>query len=376
MKKIIITIASLGIFGASLTVPVIPQETEFYVRNKPSSESNFVVMKDVDVKGLKKAKEVGRACYSEFKKPNGKIVRERLSCDEYWKVAKVKNYPQPRKAGHEWAHSYETILFDTPSGDLEEGYYADGGTKEKKPLLGRLMNRANAAIAYDTTSNGGSVTVACSDSWSHTVTGSNAFLVLASHGEDSTDADEAIDSATYNGDALTMIESNIGSGMTVEIYYLIAPDTGSAYTVSVTWCSSGSMNNGGAGVMSYTGVDQVTGVDAHTNADFTNDSTPSITVTTVADNAWTVGVVGANITTGLADFASSQTGIFEIDTGLSSINAADSGAAQTPPGDVTLDWTCSGASCTSVDGAMAIMSFKPVAVAATYQSGLKVMIIN
>lgn len=343
-------LAGAALLGAA-ELPVIPDHT-YYIRTLPASEAKPTVAYGADsIRGKKETKEVGRACFNEFYAEGKKTIRQRISCDEYWKIAKVKNYPAPKREGYIW-HAYDTILYDTPSGELEDGYYYIA-EKDYKSLL--EPKKAKAAIAYDNAANGGNASASCSDSWSHTVAGSDRLIVLMSGVEDSTAGDRVVDSASYNGDALGSGASGDGLSTNFSLWYLANPDTG-ANTMSVTWCSSGSISSGGGASVSYTGVDQSSPTGGTNGTTYGNDSTPSISVDTTASNSWVVGGVTSNTNINV-DNNPSQTERWDLFATFSSHNGSDNGPIASP-GSTTLDWACTGVSCSTQDGTVVIMEIK------------------
>jgi len=353
------TLISIGLIGVTLAAPVVPQY-DYVVRTVPVTEGHFE-FRDEFTPGteMKEAREVGRACYNEFTplNKNRKKIREKIDCDEYWRIAKTPNYQAPFKNGYVW-HGYETMAFDTPSGDLEEGYfYKEYVGQESVGSL--LVDRASAAIAFDAASDGGTIAIACSDSWSHTTTSTaDTIMILAAFGEDSTTADEILDSATYNGVSLTSSTTRTGASASVQFWYLVAPATG-ANTVSVTFCSSGSLGAGGAGVSTFTGVDQSTPIDATTSSTFLNTANPSITLGTVADNSWVTALIANENGTGTCDANADQTERYAIaPTGVQGV-FSDTGP-KTPAGNQVMSWTGSGSFCSTMDGTIIALSFMPV----------------
>lgn len=359
IRKISATIAALGITaGVAATLPIV--DDSVYLIQAPNGKGVRYEMTD-KTGNRKEAKEIGRRCYNEFTALGKETIIEFIPCDEYWKIARTPNYPAPYKDGYIW-HGKDTIKFNTPSGDLgDDHYYVE--QKKSRALL--EPKKAQAAIAFDTTTNGGQISISCTDSWSHTTTGTNTIMVLTSFGEDTTTADELLDSATYNGDPLTSLDTHTGNGASIESWYLKNPDTGGSFTVSLTYCASGSLTTGGAGVMTYTGVDQTTGYDAHTSGDFTNDNTPAISLDTVADNSWVIAMVySVNVgPLNLVDFVPASTVRYEVNFNGGQSSTQDTNAAQTPAGTVAMSWTCTGGSCGSNagDGVLTILSIKPTA---------------
>lgn len=133
------------------------------------------------------------------------------------------------------------------------------------------------AIAYDT-GTGNETNSGTSVSWSHTCTGSDRILWVYVMNSSAVN----VTSVTYNGVELTLAVGN-GSSQRSRLYYLIAPATG-ANTVQVNLASTSYVYCASA---SYTGVAQTGQPDATGFAN--NGASPRTTsVTTVADNCWTV----------------------------------------------------------------------------------------
>lgn len=183
------------------------------------------------------------------------------------------------------------------------------------------------AIAFDAKSNLDG-DVGTTHTWPHTCTGAN--LVLLVGGRDQ--AGSTVTGATYNGVPMTQISALVLDGTDTDyFFYLLNPATGTNNIV-VTFSASSSWYGKGA---SYTGVSQVGFPDAaQTN---TGSAATSLTgtVTTVADNAWTVM------------FADNDTGAFSAGGGTTirttvgnqAMTIADSNGAITPAGSTTLNLT-------------------------------------
>lgn len=145
------------------------------------------------------------------------------------------------------------------------------------------------AIAFDAATDGGNVNPATSLTFAHTCTGSLGLLVVGFNGDIIGGADD-VSSVTYNGVALTLADKQVGAGTggdrNTYLYFLLGPATG-AHNVVIT-CSSSHVIQGGAA--SYTGVKASGQPDAHTvNAELLSSlKTLTTTLTTSADNCWTV----------------------------------------------------------------------------------------
>ena len=146
----------------------------------------------------------------------------------------------------------------------------------------------------------------------------------------------------------------IGAGESLYLYYLIAPAT-TANNVVVS-ISGGNQAIRGVST-SYTDAKQSAQPDASANnvADVANTITTS--VTTVADNCWTVSV-----STNDSDFPAASTGLTER-TQSSILGIGDSNAAITPAGAYSMTWDTEGAG--NVSWCMIAASFSPVPPAVT-----------
>jgi len=189
-------------------------------------------------------------------------------------------------------------------------------------------------IGFDATSNSGDLGATSSYSWSHTCGASANFLIFGeSHywGIDAT-----VSTVTYNGVGMThasgadevFFESPYYLRST--IFYLYAPATGSAYTVSVTFSST---QNGRGGVCSYSGVKQSGQPDAIAT-NYGNSGSPTLNITTVADNCWVFAVAYANNTAGTT---CNNTSRWSISYGR--FVGSDTNGVVHPAGSQTMSWT-------------------------------------
>jgi len=182
------------------------------------------------------------------------------------------------------------------------------------------------AIAFDTTAE-----VVNTNSWSHTVTGSNPFLLV----HICSVTGDIVTAATYNSVSMTLnAKSNaLGGNQWDYSYYLFAPATG-AHSVSVT-TTSGTIQYGVS--VSYTGAPgtlldntAISTGTATSSSDFAN------TITSVNDNCWHIGTF--NDVTGRPLLAG--TGTTRRGTGGDSNNGwfrGDNNAAITPAGSNTIN---------------------------------------
>jgi hypothetical protein len=146
------------------------------------------------------------------------------------------------------------------------------------------------AIAFDAATDGGVVT-ATSLTWSHTCTGSNLILLVGFNGSSAGGTDD-ITGVTYNGVSMTLAAKKdpTGGDRILYVYYLIGPATG-AHNVVI---SASSSHNLSGGAVSYTGALQSGQPDnTTTNVEVSSSSkTLTTSLTTVADNCWTVLLEG------------------------------------------------------------------------------------
>lgn len=198
------------------------------------------------------------------------------------------------------------------------------------------------AIAFDAASES-FTNSATSLTWSHTCTGSDRILwvsVMASSARN-------ITGVTYNGVALTSLTRSAGT-QPMQLWYLIAPATG-ANNIVVSIDGAASFIYTSAG--SYTGVEQSGQPDAQaTNS--TTASSVTTTLTTIADNCWTIlGARGA--TSGNTDASTNST---ERAAGAAgTVQLYDSNGAVTPAGSFGMTITTAGSEAITT----AMASFSP-----------------
>lgn len=202
------------------------------------------------------------------------------------------------------------------------------------------------AIVVDSTSTGGFVPTTNTLTFSHTCTGSN--LILFVHATTNVNSD-TVTGITYNGVAMTFIDSQVNGADRFEyLYYLINPATG-AHNVVVT--ANTSANSLAGESVSYTGAKQTGQPDNHAKQNVVG-GTQTLTLTTVANNCWTVLVTTTSATTP----AASTNSTLRIANGTGGgENIFDSNGPITPAGSF-------GMSITSGSGAvgMIMASFAPV----------------
>lgn len=147
------------------------------------------------------------------------------------------------------------------------------------------------AIARDSSSIS-TFSSASSQTWSHTIAGSDRLLIVFGYAEAN-----RTQTCTYNGSAMTqfaLATYTVGDVRRGYGWYMIAPPVG---TANIVITNSGAGYMGGVGI-SFTGADQTTQPDASNTNTNTSGSTTSIstTVTTVNNNAWITGMVEGTAT--------------------------------------------------------------------------------
>ena len=142
------------------------------------------------------------------------------------------------------------------------------------------------AIAFDAASTFSPAVASSSQTFSHTASGADRILVVATGVTGTTNA---VSGVTYNTVALTKLNHSEDAGdARVELWYLVAPDTGT-HDVVVTMAASSRVCGGAA---SYTGVDQTVpwGTDSGANS----NNVASLEATVAVASAAGELVVAAN----------------------------------------------------------------------------------
>ena len=205
------------------------------------------------------------------------------------------------------------------------------------------------AIAFDAATNGG--WDESSLTFPHTTSGNDRILFVYAVAYDSPDGD-VLTGITYGGVAMTPIDKK-GMQATVMgyLYYLINPATDENDVI----VSSSSADYLQAGAVSYTGAKQSGQPDASTTA-LSTDTSVTTTLTTVADNSWTV--IGSHQATGVG---AGTTKRVDISPTITEAVIADSNGAITPAGSTSLVTTFT----SSASQARVMASFAPAAEATT-----------
>lgn len=231
-------------------------------------------------------------------------------------------------------------------------------------LLFVAPSGAYAAIAVDATSAAANVTT-ISSTHSHTTTGTNLIMIFAVSAAIN-NANQIVSTITYNGDSATKIDAQTNAtpiARDTELWYLIAPDTGT-HDVVVTFANEPS-DFFSVGVTTYTGAKQSAQPDASAKSENSANATSiSQALTTVADNSWIVGA-GTNLANGNANMAEAgsflRQQIYErVPTGGYELVQLDSNGSKTPAGAYSQGWSWTG----NAQSQIVVASIAPAADAA------------
>ncbi len=208
-----------------------------------------------------------------------------------------------------------------------------------------------AQIAFDSTANSG-VQTAASYSFNITINaaGANRLLVV---GVSIGDSDTTVSSITAAGIALAFIRRDVRAlSAATELWRLVAPATG-VVSIVVT-LSVAPVRSTLAGAVSLTGVDQTTPVDASNGASGIAAAQPSVSLTTVAENAWVVDTV-VDRTNEVLTATSPQVERWNVvdDNSVLTFGGSTKGPV-TPAGATTMSW-----SVANSDWVISAASFKP-----------------
>ena len=206
------------------------------------------------------------------------------------------------------------------------------------------------AIAFGSAVDGGNATATSLTFAFNNVAGDIVFV--GGVGDSTTDD---VTGATYNGVAMTLVDKLTPGGINNRwsyLFYLVAPATGSN---NVVVSASGS-HFLGFGAVSYTGASQ-TGVPDATNKQSGGAAITTLTtsVTTIADNCWTVLLENSYSLDSLP-FAGTGATRRTTDNTFGTWGLFDSNAAITPAGGYSMQ-TNRDIGVTTIDHVMA--SFKP-----------------
>jgi len=182
------------------------------------------------------------------------------------------------------------------------------------------------ALAVDSTSEGYDNSSGSSLTWAHTCTGSDRLLVVVI-----SESRAITPTATYNGDAMTLAVSKTNGNSRSYIFYLINPDSGSAYNIVISLGATITYRQ--AAAVSFTGAHQ-TLVLGETNTKSGTAQNKTIDITTTSDDSVLIegiGDLGSTMTT-----SSGQTQILPI--AAPGVNRVGSYELVGNAGDYTQTW--------------------------------------
>jgi hypothetical protein len=207
------------------------------------------------------------------------------------------------------------------------------------------------SIAYDAVGSGSTGSSASgSFTWNHTTgSGSNRIMIVGISIKTPT---VSVSSVTYDAENLTFIRADNTSNIRSELWYLIAPASGTA-TVTVTL--SGSSKAVG-GSVTYANVDQTSPIDVNGGGSGTS-TLPTQSVTISIENCWLVGNLAVSDTGATVTDNIGQNVRWDVKTSGGSPNighGSDKGSVLT--GSQTMSWTLKN----SADWSVSVVAIKPV----------------
>jgi len=300
--------------------------TGYYISIKGKDEGQFIsVDLSYDVSKLEEVHIVpGAKCYyDEFltakgakaiwkngewemdKMPNDGMVRIKSDSQKYWDTAKIKNHSQPERI--------EIV-------------------DELSPPEPPQPHNEPHSIAFDAVSDSIYRGWVSSFSYSHTCGSSADFLIVGVAFFDNGAND--MTSVTYNSESLTQAVIHDFSNTFAAVYYMYAPDTGSAYSIVVTF--NDDIAGGGAVASSYSGVNQSDQPDA-TNSAGGYGSSASVNVETQADNSWVFSAAHMYDSSGSPGCGNTQLAL--LNSGSYFAGLSDTGGPKTPAGTQQMSWS-------------------------------------
>lgn len=185
------------------------------------------------------------------------------------------------------------------------------------------------AISFDAAVHNANVPITNTLTFSHTCSGSNGILFVGA----CCSGAQTITNITYNGVSLTKINSQAYVLGVSELWYLIAPGTGSNNIV-ITYSGSAPTADGCA--ISYAGAAQSGQPDSQGTATAVGNVTD--TRTSIADNCWHVGFF-ANVSNNFSAGAG-----LTIRSGASNLVVGDNNGVITPAGSNSITGNNTGSS--------------------------------
>ncbi|HMA05515.1 MAG TPA: DUF2341 domain-containing protein, partial [Methanomicrobiales archaeon] len=227
------------------------------------------------------------------------------------------------------------------------------GTEEASPC-GGSGGSGCTGIAVDSTASGASGNSTSTLSISHTTSGSNRLMLVGVSLQDSDTSwndytnKVNVSSISYNGKSLSRVGYALNADdARVEIWRLIAPDTGT-YNVIITLNQS--LHNNGyivGGVMTFTGVDQTTPLGTFASQALNESVIPVNVTVSSAANELVFGAIANEYGSISSDTTGGQIGRWSRHVGIG-MDAGDgngleytNGAGSTKPGaaSVKMNWT-------------------------------------
>jgi hypothetical protein len=242
--------------------------------------------------------------------PTGDVVRRQSNAVSYNSLKTVKNATQPSRQEQISTSAIPQEPIDLPNGD---------------------------GIGYDATSYSGGYSGVSGYSFNQNCGATANLLVFGDAHSSGGYNDTTITGVTYNSVAMTFVRSDVIHNYPLTwrstIYYLLAPSTGSSYTVTVTF--NNSQDTGGGGVVSYSGAAQ-SGQPDNSNGNSGSSSNPTVNIVTSADNCWVFDVCKAQ----WSESSCGNTSRW-IDSTYDSYGSDTNGVVH-PAGTQTMSWTMSG----------------------------------
>jgi len=167
--------------------------------------------------------------------------------------------------------------------------WTTGGSDDYGWVIGALRPAGVYSSGIDITSESKARGSGSSRTWSHTVPSgfSNTILIVGTNAQDSNHANFPITGVTFNSVALTKVRSDEAAGNNrTELWYLVNPNV---TTADIVVTATGTLGELQGFALTFCNVDQASPIDANNGGSGTSGS-PSVTLTTVANGAWSVAV--------------------------------------------------------------------------------------
>jgi len=340
MRKFLATIFATGTLAVGATAPVIP-----------NGEMEFVQAVQYDVASLQQINIIATSTASQIALDKQKEFAAEIAALDRDKNGIVSMATFKDTTGE----LYEVQIPDALYRQMGErdGFSRNPKKTEYQSVFRSLVpKKANAAIAFDNSTQANTSGTPSSLTFAHTVSGSNRILFVYIYWNQS----RTVSSVTYNGVGMTAVgsDNDNGGGERSNIDYLVAPATG-ANNVVITMSGATSIE---AVAASYTGALQTSPIDAsrYEPAALENTSSYSEALTTTTDNSWVIW--GTRNYSGVVVSAGANTALREQVLVIYGALFGDSNAAVTPAGSRTLTLTSVSASNFFSD---VLVSFKPAA---------------